>query len=174
MIDFIKKYQNNKLITNLNIIALSFVFAVGINIFLIDGTDIWKELKASILDAKVSSTVNADLYLQSSWENLYLVAWKNMSDINNLSISFVYNPENVSIKELNSNIWEVVNISNNPWISSIIITTNHIKNVANWEKVIEIKTTKKINKTENLNIINANFSDTNWQIYKLTTSGVSF
>jgi len=174
MIDFIKRYQNNRMITNLNIVVLSFVLALWINFFVIDWTSFWKSLKASVLNSQTEVVIKADVYLENDSDWLSLVTWKNISDLNNISVSFTYNPDNLEITEISSDIWEIVNIANNPWINSIILTTNQIKNIKSWEKLLSLKINKKESVSENINVINANFSDTNWQTYSLSTSGLTF
>lgn len=173
MRDFIKKYQNHKLITNVNIVLASLVLAVIINVFLIDWTNIWQSLKTSVLNSKVWNE-KADIFIQKIDNELFLIANKNMSNLDTLSLSIIYNPENISLSNIRSELWQIADISNTDWISSIILTTDKSKNIVRWDKLIKIVTNKKEEKTENINIVNANFSDNNKGQYLLSTSGITF
>lgn len=175
MKDFLKKYHQKKIIWNMWIIALSLVMAIWINIFLIDWTDMWLNLKASVLNSQINSNeVKADLFLERNWENISLKNSKSISNLESISMSLTYNPENVSIISINSNIWEIINLwEKNSWIETIIISSND-KKLEEWSELISIKVQKNDDKSEQLNLINANFVDSNQDTYNLSTSWVTF
>ena len=52
MKDFIKKYHNKKIIWNLWIVVASLVMAIGINFFVIDWSELWNNLKASVINSQ--------------------------------------------------------------------------------------------------------------------------
>lgn len=172
MKDFIKKYQNHKFMTNVNIVLASLVLATLLNVFVIDGT-IWQSLKTSILNSNVSNE-KADVFIKKINNELFLVANKNMNNLNTLALSISYNPENITLSDIKSELWQIANISNTDWISSVILTTDKPKNIVKWDKLLQIITSKKEEKTENINIVNANFSDDNKGQYLLSTSGITF
>ncbi len=64
--------------------------------------------------------------------------------------------------------------SDNKWIQSILINYSPEKNISTWEKIFSIETSKLNQKSEQLNIFNANFTDTSWDNYLLSTSGITF
>lgn len=173
MKDFIKKYQNHKLLTNLNIILASLVLAVWINFFLVDGTNIGQSLKASVLNSQIW-TETADVYLKKIDNDIYLVTNKNIVDLNNFSISFSYNPENVEIFDISSQLWQVANLWENQGINSIILNIQSPVNLNRWDNILKVWVNKKIETTENLNILNANFSDSENNQFLLSTSGITF
>lgn len=175
MSDFLKKYREKKIISNAWIIFTSLVLALWINFFLVDSTNFWQSLKADVL----SSTTKEDLsniYLIKNWNKIYLRNSKKMDNIDKLTINLSYNPENVEIKNISSNIdWiNILNLWNEPWINTLIITLSWSKNISSWVNILNIEINKKIEKTENLNIWWAYFIDTNGTNYDLTTSGISF
>jgi hypothetical protein len=173
MKDFIKRYQNHKMFTNLNIVLVSLVLAVWINFLLIDWTNIGQNLKTSVLDSTTSKQV-ADLYFKNiDWE-LYLISNKNLNDINTLSLSVSYNPEITNIIEITSEFWEILNLWTTPWINSIILNTESGKNIVIWDKILKIHASKKTQNSENINIVNANFTDIKKEQYLLSTSGITF
>ncbi|MDD2871312.1 MAG: hypothetical protein PHS49_04945 [Candidatus Gracilibacteria bacterium] len=173
MKDFIKKYQNHKLLTNLNIILASLVLAVGINFFLVDGTNIGQSLKASVLNSQIG-TETADVYLKKIDNDIYLVTNKNIVDLNNFSISFSYNPENVEIFDISSQLGQVANLGENQGINSIILNIQSPVNLNRGDNILKVGVNKKIETTENLNILNANFSDSENNQFLLSTSGITF
>jgi hypothetical protein len=173
MQDILKKYKKNKIKANIIVILTSFVLAIWINIFLIDWTNIGQNLKTSVLNSKVQ-TNKADFYLEEINNNLFVVSNKKISNIDSLSLSITYNPENVTIQNIKSDIWNLINISNTKWVNSIIITFDKWTNIDKNNKILKIDLSKKYNRTENINIINANFKDLNWWHYSLSTSWVTF
>lgn len=173
MQDILKKYKKNKIKANIIVILTSFVLAIWINIFLIDWTNIGQNLKTSVLNSKVQ-TNKADFYLEEINNNLFVVSNKKISNIDSLSLSITYNPENVTIQNIKSDIWNLINISNTKWVNSIIITFDKWTNIDKNNKILKIDLSKKYNRTENINIINANFKDLNWGHYSLSTSWVTF
>lgn len=172
MQDFLKKYKKHKLITNISIIIISLIMAFWINFLLIDWTIIWQNLKASILNAN-NLEINSDIYFDIKDGNIVLKTNKQINNIKSLSLSIIYNPENVIINKLKSNN-NISEISNEEWIKSVIINFEKITNINPNEEILEFNLNKKINKSENINIINSNFIDKDWINYLLSTSGITF
>ena len=163
----------NKLLSNLNIILASLVLAIWVNIFLIDWTNVGQNLRTSVLNSQTQEKLS-DLSIQNDDWELYIVLNKEIKSLNTLSLSLTYDNENISIWEVSSNIWDVINLTNTPWISSIILTSEALANVKKWDRVMKIQINKIIEKSENLNIINANFYDINDEQFLLSTSGITF
>lgn len=172
MQDIINKYKKHKIVNNVNIILASLVIAFWIN-FMIYDTNIWESLKTSVLNSEINEA-KSDISITKQWEFLFLVTNKQTNNVKNLSLSLTYNPENIEISEIKSDLWDVVNLSNTPWISSIILSSDKELNLNPWDKIIKISATKKEEKSENLNIINANFKDSNDEIFLLSTSWITF
>ena len=173
MQDFIKKYRKNKLIWNIWIIVTSLIVALWVNFFIIDWTDVWHSLKASIFNVNWIE-INSDIYFDIEDNNIILKTSKIINDVKNLSFSIIYNPENVEIEKLNFANSNVTELENEKWIKSIIITFDNSKDIKPDETILKVKTTKKEDKSENLNIINANFTDILNNTYIITTSWITF
>jgi|SaaInlStandDraft_6_1057023.scaffolds.fasta_scaffold02078_6 hypothetical protein len=173
MKDIIKKYHKHKLFTNLNIVLVSLVMAIWINFFLVDWTQIWQNLKASVLNTQVNENLS-DISIENIDNSLYIVANRNMSKINNLSFSISYNQKNVTISDINSEIWDIVNLSNTPWINSIILSTDILTNIKVWDKIVKISHEKTEQVSENINLSNANFTDWDGKHKTLSTSWITF
>ena len=173
MKDFIKKYQNHKMFTNINIVLASLILAIWVNFLLIDWTNISQNLKASVLNSQVWNEL-ADIYLKNiNWE-IFLISNKNINNINSLSLSITYNPENTTVSEISSDFGEVLNLWNTPWMNSIILNAKSWKNIISWDKILKMSISKKNQNSENINILNANFSDTKKEQYLLSTSWITF
>lgn len=173
MKDFLKKYHNKKVIWNIWIAVISIVLAFWINLFLIDSTSMWKELKTSVLDTKVAE-VKADLFLEKSENKIIVKNSKDILNTKNISLSITYNPEDLEIVNINSKLWEVsVLWEKNSWFETILLNmeANDIKSSYD---ILEIETNVKEAKSTQLNMINANFKDTNWDQYDLSTSWLTF
>lgn len=172
MQDIFNKYKNHKIFSNIWIILSSLILAFAINFIFIDSTDIWKNLKTNLLNSN-SSNIISDIYLKKNWEEISIHLWKNINNCKSLSLSLVYNPENLEITNINSEETIITKIWDTKWLNSIIINYNN-KSIWKNSKVLTFNTKKKINKTENINLINANFIDNTWETYLLTTSWITF
>lgn len=173
MKDILKKYKENKLFSNLNIVLASLVMAFWINFILIDWTDLGKNLKTSVLNSQIQEN-KSDLSIESFENELYIVSNKNIENIETMSLSITYNPENLDISNISSNYWDITNLSNTPWINSIILISKKTINIKSWDKLIKIDINKSEEKSENLNILNANFKDNTWEHFLLSTSWITF
>jgi len=174
MKDIIKKYKTHNLINNLWIIAASLVIAIGINFFVLDG-QVWDYVKTSVLEAWENSNL-ANIYMQNSEESIKVFSNKNMIWVNELSFSIVYNPENVTIWKIYSTTLpsKITNIANEEGLSTLLVQLDNQSDISSGQEVLQIQVEKSEQKTENLNIINANFSDDSWEKYLLSTSGIIF
>ena len=173
MKDFLKKYHNKKVIWNIWIAVTSLVLAFWINLFLIDSTYMWKELKTSVLDTKIAE-VKADLFLEKSENKIIVKNSKDILNTKNISLSITYNPEDLEIVNINSKLWEVsVLWEKNSWFE-IILLSMEANDIKSSDNLIEIETSVKQVKSTQLNMINANFKDANWEQYDLSTSWLTF
>jgi hypothetical protein len=60
-------------------------------------------LKTSVLNIKINEN-KSDLYIEKNDNDFFIVSNKNINQITNLSFSLAYNPENISISNMNSSI----------------------------------------------------------------------
>ena len=174
MKDIFKKYRRHNLISNLWVLAASLVLAFGINVFLIDGTQIGQNLKANVLQP-ISTETQADIFLQKEWENFVVKNSKNINNALNISISLIYNWENTNISEITSAYGNIIELQNEPGINLIIVNLDADTNIKAGQEIIKFNASKKDEiKAENINIINANFKDTTEELYFLSTSWITF
>jgi len=174
MKDIIGKYKKHNLINNIWIVAASLVIAIGINFFVLDG-QVWDYVKTSVLEAGENSNL-ANIYLKNTEESIKVFSNKDMSWVNELSLSIVYNPENVTLWKIYSTTLpsKITNIANEQGLSTLLVQLDSDTDISSGEEILQIEVTKTEQQTENLNIINANFSDNTWEKYLLSTSGIIF
>lgn len=173
MKDFLQKYQKQNTISNLGIIITSLVLAIWINIFLVDGTNIWNKLKTSVLDSN-QSEIKADLYIEKKDDKILIKNSKDILEAKNLSFSITYNPNLLEIKEVISDLWENMLLwEKNTWFETYLISIpwNDIWKNSN---IAEVIISKKYDESTQLNMINANFSDNSGEKYNLSTSWLTF
>jgi hypothetical protein len=172
--DIIKKYKKQKKMTNFTIVAISFVIALWVNFFVLDNTNISNSLKTSLLESEKKQNI-WDLYLESNWNNILLKTKNSLNNISNITLSIAYNSENINIKDIIPKLhWEISNISNTDGLTTIILEYSEINNIEPNEKILTISTEKKKEKTENINIISANYTDKSGKSFELFNSWIIY
>ena len=174
MKDIIKKYKKHNLIHNLGILAASLVIAIWVNFFVLDG-QVWSYVKTSVLEAGEKNNI-ANVYLTNNEGKIKVLTSKSMNNVSELSLSLVYNPENLTVGKIYSTSLpsKITNIANEAGLNTLLIQLDTDTNISAWDEILIIETEKWAQKTENLNIINANFKDSSWEKYLLSTSGIIF
>lgn len=173
MKDIFKKYKKQKKISNIWVVVTSLVLAIGINFLIIDGTGFGNSMKANILEVKTKNQ-QSDIYAKLNNNIVDIFSNQNIDSVKNISMSLSYNPENVGILLQENEQSEIIRLSDEKWIQSILINYSPEKNIISWEKVFSIEASKLQQKSEQLNIFNANFTDTSGENYLLSTSGITF
>lgn len=172
--DIFSKYKRSKKMNTFSIIAVSLVLALSINIFVLSWSNISSNIKSNILESEKNNNIG-DLYFEEKNNDLILKTSNNINNIENISISFAYNPENLEIKNIIPKLnWEVSNISNTPWLNTVIVEYTQNHNIFKNDTILTLEVNKKEEKTENINIISANFTDTEWKSYELSTNWTTF
>ncbi len=175
MKDFVKKYHKKKIIWNIWILALSLVMAIWINFFIVDWSEMWNNLKTSILNSNdILTEENSDIFMEKENNQIIIKNSKNISWAENISFSIIYDAENISIQDYNSTIGQITKLwQENSWYNNFIISTND-KNINFWEEIMRIDIEKTWENSTQINMLNANFKDNEWETYKLSTSWLTF
>lgn len=173
MKDIFKKYKKQKKISNVWVVVTSLVLAIGIHFLLIDGSDLWNTMKANILEVK-SQNQQSDIYASQNGDIIEFYSNQNMNNVKNIAVSLSYNPENVWVLLQENNNWEIIRLSDEKWIQSILISYSPEKNIITWENIFSVETSKLKQVSEQLNVFNANFTDSSGENYLLSTSGITF
>ena len=172
MKDIFKKYKKQKKISNIWVVVTSLVLAIWVNFLLIDGSSFGNTMKANVLEVKTQNEMS-DIYAQKNGNMIDFYSNKNMTHVKNIALSFSYNPNNVWIL-LDNQSTEIIKLSDEKWIQSVIINYSQEKNISSWESLFSVETSKLNEVSEQLNIFNANFTDTSGENYLLSTSGITF
>lgn len=173
MKDIFKKYKKQKKISNLWVVVTSLVLAIGINFLIIDGSWFGNSMKANILEVKTQNQ-QSDIYAQLNNNFIEFYSNQNMNNVKNISMSLSYNPNNVGILLLENQNSEIIRLSDDKGIQSILINHSPEKNILSWEQIFSVETSKLKEVSEQLNIFNANFTDSSGENYLLSTSGITF
>ncbi|MDD5770460.1 MAG: hypothetical protein PHE25_05820 [Candidatus Gracilibacteria bacterium] len=179
MEDIIQKYKKKKKIQSLGIIITSLALAIGLNVF-VSNTDSGKYIKASVLNSNIGVEKKSDLYLENikSSGNLIvnLKSSKEILKAKSISFSLVYNKDNVILKSKKANFdgVELLNLVDNDGYNTIILNFKNPTNIKAGDNIVNIILEKKENKQENLNLVNSNITDSDNNLFVLSTSGVDF
>lgn len=176
MEDIIQKYQKKKKKNTIAIIFTSLALAIGLN-FYVNSTDIGKSIKSSVLDSEVSAKNSADLSMTSENNLISIKSSKEMKSVKSLSFSLVYNEDNIDIK--NKILWfdnaEIVDLSNNSGYSTILINFSHPYTIQAGDDILKFAVEKKDSLIqESLNLSQANFVDSEDNLYALTTASYKY
>jgi len=174
MKDVFRNYHKHKVLTNIGIIGISFILAISINMLLV-----WNQsgqlLKASVLDAtNTVSTSDIEIVKNASW--IAFIANQDMSSVTELSFSIAYNADAIELWDLESKLsWvEITEIENESGYKNLIFTFQSETNISGSNIFLNIPVTINTTETNYINIINANFKDSSWETYLLTTSWIIF
>ena len=69
---------------------------------------------------------------------------------------------------------EIIELNESGNFSTLFLNYTTAKNISQNEVLFQIEAQKKEDKSENINIINANFTDDSGETYELSTSGITF
>lgn len=179
MEDIIQKYKREKKVRNISIIVTSLALALWLNLFL-SSTDSWKYIKTSVLNSQIWIEKKSDLYLENvanSWNIMVnLKSSKEISLAKSISFSLVYNKDNVVLKDKKVSFdWvELLNLVDNDWYNTVILNFKNPTNIKPNENLLNIVLEKKQNQKENLNLVNSNITDSENNLFMLSTSGIEF
>lgn len=168
---FFSQTKQKKYMSTLGVIGASLVLAVGINLFILDDGNISENLKTSVLNAR-GVEVNSDIYIDITADSLTVNAYKDIKQAKELSFSLVNNPENVILNGFSSNVGTLTRLNNTPGITTIIITFDAPQDIQKWNRLIEFKSEKNNQDLEQINMIQANFTDNEDRVFNITTSGI--
>lgn len=173
MKDFIKDYRKRKMIWNFYIILSAFIMAFTLNFFVLDWTNLENNLKTSILDSSSNSEIKADIFTEIKENKIILKNSKEMKNVKSISFSIAYDNSKIEILEWKSNLEKPEILGEKwSWIETFIINFNE-KNIFKNEILAEINFKKLEETNSRINLLNANFTDSEENIFELTTSWVN-
>lgn len=180
MEDIIQKYKKWKKIKNSLLVITSFLLALGLS-FSFSSTDFWKSIKWSVLQNwSITNQTKWDLYLEkldNKVENiLNIKANQTIKNAKSLSFSLVYDETNLKmINKINLiENTQIIDLKNEKWVNTVIINFKKPTSIEKWQTLLNVVFEKKEDKTNIINLISSNFTDSNNNMYSLTTSWINF
>ncbi len=172
--DIFKEYKKANIIRNTWIVIFSLVLALSINFFVFD-SEMWSKLKADVLWVW-ENMGKSNLYLEMEDGVVKVKNGKKMKELKNISFTLVYNPENVKIENTTPWISEAAlkNVTGEDGLNMIMISLASPTDIEKFSEILTINLSKKQNKTEFINLINANFEDDSWELFLLSMSWINF
>lgn len=126
-------------------------------------------LATDILWTKKNVTANADMRAVYTWNQLVLIADKNIDNVASISLELLFNKDKVSLKQdsLDSD-YNISTSEKEGWNGYTVIIQN-IGQVKKWYKLLEISNITK-EQYDNINIGHIQVISNNWNIVNLTVS----
>lgn len=175
MKDIFNSYHKQKALSHLWILAISWVLAVSVNMFLLWGSS-WDALKANIKEIQSSEVQSEDITIMHQDNKIVLQNTQQMDNVVQLSISFAYNQDLLVFWDAISLIeWmSISKIETTPGFSSFIIIFDTPINIQENSNIFELAYNRSSQETIHLNPVNINFIDSLENNYSLTASSLIF
>ncbi len=177
MKDIFNKYKSYKNTQNCFIIAMSLFLALWANI-LFQSSPTQQYLKANLLESS-NNIKNSDIYITHNNNNNNSIEIKTNQELvspTNIHFSILYDNSSLNTENINFDIDNYIlnyDFIDN-WILNIQLQWTWNRSIKAWENLVKIWITSDENLKSHINILNANFSDTSWKTYIMTSSWVSF
>ena len=171
-----KQFRKQKIFKQVSFVMAALVMAFWINSFVLNW-EYWNNLKTNLLENKKTLSIKSDIYIEKKDNIAKIKVWKKMDNVTSLSFGLVYNPEAITIQDIVSNIKEtkLLKLENEEGTTTLIINFDKPQTINAWTNILDLYISKKISKTtQNINIINSNFTDSINNTYELTTSWIIF
>jgi len=130
-----KQFKKQQIFSQISFVFAALVLGFWINSFVLNW-QYWNQLKTSLLESNQVIEKKADIYIEKDWDSsrLQIKAGKDIKQVKSLSLSLIYNAEQINIKDIFSKIkWtKLVKIENEKWVATLIINFDDIKNVKSW------------------------------------------
>jgi len=175
MKDIFSNYHKQKVLSHLGILAISWVLAISVNMFMLGWTT-GDSLKANIRELWSQELVNEDIRISHDTDTIGIQNTQVMDWVEQISLSFAYDWELLELWETSSNISgvDISKIETTPWFSSFMLVFDAPIDVSENSEILKISYSKKEDETIYLNPININFIDASDTTYSLTASSLIF
>lgn len=178
MKDIFQNYQRKKVFSQASIIAASFVFALSIHLVLFQSQTV-SSLSANVLQAipeKNEISEISALQAKIEGETLIIFPLKPLENVWEFSISIAYNPNSIDLEQetpVSSAL--STSITNEPGLKQYLLSFENASTLQIDTPLLTIPL-KKINYTvpQPINFIQANYSDTQNNIFYLSLEGIVY
>jgi hypothetical protein len=173
MKDFFKQYHAHKMLTHAGILSMSLMLALSVNMFLLNAAP-GKNLKANVLEAHEASQ-GSDLEV-ILWENNFsLTNSKDLQNVVEISFSFAYDTETLRFSKASFPLWKMQHeaLENTPGFTTHILRFEEAQDIPAGTEValfhFASSTPGNI-----INIIQANFRDSQGDMFLLSSENIIF
>lgn len=177
MKDLFQNYHKHKMLSHLSIVGVSLVLALSINMFLFQSQP-GSMLKANILEwttPENSAQNSVDIVLKTEKNNIVLSSQNPMSEVVSINYSLAYNLSGITLQEITSSLeWVSIDeIENEAGYRNIVFLFDAPTNIW-WNSELARLTFQKLSpeKTEYLNPVEINFTDSEGNTYLLSSEGI--
>ena len=174
MEDFFKRYKKKRLINHLSVFGLAFMLALWVHVTILSG-DRWQNFTASLLDVtreQETQVQQADLYAEIHDNVLIIKNGQAIDNLDDISFTIAYNPElgSLSTDELWGPEVEVQAHENEPWLMFIQLMLLETQDLPANSRVVRLPYLPLEDGRQFFNIIQASFTDSDGEIYFLSSS----
>lgn len=173
MEDFFKRYKKNKNLNHLSIFGLAFMLALWVQ-FTFFSWERWQNLTADILGTTQTEQIDAkaDIYAELKDDILIVKNSQAINDLEDISFTIAYNPElgDLSTSELWGLEVEVQAHENEPGLIFIQLMLLETQNLPENSTIARLPYEVSRDERQFFNIIQASFTDSDGEIYFLTSS----
>lgn len=175
MKDVFKSYYKHKVLSQVSLVTLSLVLAIGINMFVFSSPKI-EGLKASVLETPNIEASEVDFTAFTRENQLIFQTHSLIQDMKEFSFSLAYDPDVLSLGTYTtslpaSNISELRNESG--FVTYIMTFDTPIELQKNSE-ILSLSYTKLQEKTAYINPVQINFKDSTDEIFLLSTKQLMY
>ena len=175
MKDIFSSYHKHKVLSHISLIALSAVFAFGINILLVQ-TPATEMLQANILWNEVQNESHTDFSIFVRGSELILQTLEPIQDMVELSFSLAYDPEVLKLWAYTTSLEAstIDELKNEDGFVTYIMRFESPLTLSAPNEILNLSYEKTQEKTVFLNPVQVNFKDKNGDIFLLSSSQLQF
>lgn len=175
MKDLFNNYHRQKALSHLWILAISWVLAVSVNMFVLGGSS-GDALKANIKELQTQEVNQQDVIISQDLDTISIMNTQSMDSVVQFGISFAYNQDLLQLWDTQSKIpvATISKIETTPWFSSFIVVFDQPTNISENSTILDITFTRNSDETIHFNPININFTDVSENSYDLSSSSLIF
>ncbi|MCH8518710.1 hypothetical protein LAT59_03030 [Candidatus Gracilibacteria bacterium] len=176
MNDFFERYKKKRILNHLAVFGLAFTFALGVHMTLFSGNT-GQYITASVLDIgqQEQEVQKADIYAELKDGILIIRNSQDITSLEDISFTIAYNPELgiLSTEELGGLEVEAQTQENEAGLIFIqLMLLDEAQDLPAGSRIARLPYQDKAEGRQFFNIIQASFTDSNGEIFLLTSSGI--
>ena len=176
MADIFEEYKKQNRKKQALLIFSSLFVAFAINAF-VSPSSLFDKLQTAVYNAQDASFSGAQMALYSAGSGTDMLVLKNrlpLSQVSQIKLTLAYDGEQLAVKNIFSEkTTDIINLSNVPGISRVIIKFAKPINLATGEKIASFVYSKKTEANVSMNLAEVSFA-TGTEQYDLTSASLDF